>query len=553
MVAGLARITVNLLCTFGERSRETLTASKSETICVQNYTVLQAVSSLIFTGQKAIIRKPHVILGGTKVNPFSASVFESVSRPHDSTYDLLPRVPSILVADEDQTTRQLIGSHLDSALYDFSYVGDSSEVLNLLNSRTRNYEFIFVSVRPPLAQSLANIRSIKALAPSSNIVALIPSSVSKVSSEVLQLGAKSYLVKPFQAAQMLKILERHFSEVASKTLSSLKPPQALAIDDPLQSFVGSSQQMNKIFSLIRKVAPSEVNVLVTGESGTGKEMVAAAIHKLSHRRNKPFIAINCAAIPKELLESELFGHAKGSFTGATVARRGLFEEAEGGTVFLDEIGDLPLALQAKILRLLQTREVKPVGQNTTVKVDVRIISATHKDLKLLITQGEFREDLYYRLNVMPIHLPSLRDRRSDIPLLADFFLKKYSADKKARVNTFSSAAMSKLMSLEWRGNVRELENTIERAIVLAETNLIEERDIVCENIQPTADVSQGSGSQHIFERGLTLHELEMEYIKFVLKKTNNKKEAATRILGIDRKTLYRKEKQYLSAPEGEAH
>lgn len=480
------------------------------------------------------------------MNSFSSSVFDSVSRSHDSTYDLLPRVPSILVADEDPSTRQLVGSHLDSALYDFTYVSDSSEVLTMLNSRARGYEFIFVSVRPPLAQALTNIRSIKALSPDSNIVALIPNSVSKVSSEVLQVGAKSYLIKPFQPSQMLKILERHFAEAAAKTLATLTPSRAVAADDPLQSFVGSSSQMNKIFSLIRKVAPSEVNVLVTGESGTGKEMVAAAIHKLSNRRDKPFIAINCAAIPKELLESELFGHAKGSFTGATVARRGLFEEAEGGTVFLDEIGDLPLALQAKILRLLQTREVKPVGQNTTVKVDVRIISATHKDLKLLISLNEFREDLYYRLNVMPLHLPSLRDRRSDIPLLADFFLKRYSTNKKARVNTFSSAAMSKLMSLEWRGNVRELENTIERAVVLAETNVIEERDIVCEDIQPTADMS---GPQHIFEQGLTLHELEMEYIKFVLKKTNNKKEAATRILGIDRKTLYRKEKQYLSSDE----
>lgn len=480
------------------------------------------------------------------MNPFSASIFDSLGRSRESTYDLLPRVPSILIADEDQSTRHLVGSHLDSALYDFTYVSDSSEVLTMLNSRSRSYEFIFVSVRPPLAQALANIRSIKALSPDSNIVALIPSSVSKVSSEVLHIGAKSYLIKPFQPTQMLKILERHFAEAAAKTLATLTPARTVSANDPLQSFVGSSIQMNKIFSLIRKVAPSEVNVLVTGESGTGKEMVAAAIHKLSNRCNKPFIAINCAAIPKELLESELFGHAKGSFTGATVARRGLFEEAEGGTVFLDEIGDLPLALQAKILRLLQTREVKPVGQNTTVKVDVRIISATHKDLKLLISQNDFREDLYYRLNVMPLHLPSLRDRRSDIPLLADFFLKRYSTNKQARVSSFSSSAMAKLMSLEWKGNVRELENTIERAVVLAETNVIEEHDIVCENIQPTAEAS---GPQHIFEQGLTLHELEMEYIKFVLKKTNNKKEAATRILGIDRKTLYRKEKQYLSATD----
>jgi two-component system, NtrC family, response regulator HydG len=501
-------------------------------------------------GAKSNYSGTRTNLGG-RVNPFATSspntMLDTFNRPHEATgYDLLPRVPSILIADEESSTRQHINGHLDSALYDFSYVSDSSDVINLLNSRARAYEFIFVSVRPPLAQSLANIRTIKNLAPESTGVALIPQSESKVASEVLQVGAKSYLVKPLQASQLLKILERHFADAAAKTLARLSPPKLSSADDPLSSFIGSSPQMAKIFALIRKVAPSDVNVLVTGESGTGKEMVAAAIHKLSTRRDKPFVAINCAAIPKELLESELFGHAKGSFTGATVARRGLFEEADGGTVFLDEIGDLPLPLQAKILRLLQTREVKPVGQNSTIKVDVRIISATHKDLKLLISQNEFREDLYYRLNVMPLHLPALRERRPDIPLLAEFFLKKYANAKKLRVSGFSQAAMSKLMTLEWRGNVRELENTIERASVLAESNLIEERDIVCEDIQPTADTSS---SQHIFERGLTLHELEMEYIKFVLKKTNNKKEAATRILGIDRKTLYRKEKQYLSNPD----
>jgi transcriptional regulator with PAS, ATPase and Fis domain len=287
-----------------------------------------------------------------------------------------------------------------------------------------------------------------------------------------------------------------------------------------------------------------VNVLITGESGTGKEMVASAIHRVSDRHKKPFIAINCAAIPRELLESELFGHARGAFTGATSTRRGLFEEAHEGTVLLDEIGDLPLALQAKILRLLQTRQVKPLGQNIVKEIDVRIISATHKNLKSLIQKGEFREDLYYRLNVMPIHLPALRDRKDDILTLAEHFLRRYlerSRVVRGRIPVLglSKKAQAKLLALPWKGNVRELENVIERAIVLAEGSLINDTEILTEELE-SAQIT----AEDLFNSGMSLKDIEREYIKYVLNRTGNRKEAATRILGIDRKTLYRKEKVY---------
>lgn len=310
--------------------------------------------------------------------------------------------------------------------------------------------------------------------------------------------------------------------------------------DPLGHLIGSSPGMQRVFSLIRKVAPSEVNLLITGESGSGKEMVASAVHRCSGRAKKPFIAINCAAIPRELLESELFGHAKGAFTGAHVARRGLFEEANEGTILLDEIGDLPLALQGKILRLLQTKIVKPLGQNISKEVNVRIISATHKNLRAAIQKGEFREDLYYRLNVMPIHLPPLRERAEDIPALAEHFLKKHSAVVGKRVLGFTKVALQYLQSLPWKGNVRELENAVERAMVLADGMWITEHDIVVEDIQMQA----ATQADDLFNSGMSLRDIEREYIKYVLFKTGNRKEAATRVLGIDRKTLYRKEKIY---------
>ncbi len=305
--------------------------------------------------------------------------------------------------------------------------------------------------------------------------------------------------------------------------------------------IGTGPGMQKVFALIRKVAPSDVNVLVTGESGSGKEMVASAIHRCSSRAGKPFITINCAAIPRELLESELFGHAKGAFTGASSSRRGLFEEAHEGTILLDEIGDLPLPLQAKILRLLQTKEIKPLGQNAIKEVNVRIISATHKNLKAMIHQGEFREDLYYRLNVMPIQLLPLRERREDIPILAEFFLHKHAASARRPPHGFSKSALQKLNTLPWRGNVRELENAIARALVLADGPQIEEKDIVVEDITTP---STASGIDDFFNRSMSLKDIEREYIQHVLQRTENRKDAATQILGIDRKTLYRKEKLY---------
>jgi DNA-binding NtrC family response regulator len=279
-------------------------------------------------------------------------------------------------------------------------------------------------------------------------------------------------------------------------------------------------------------------------------MVARAIHQNGPRASKPFIAINCTAIPESLLESELFGHAKGSFTGAIQRKRGLFEEAEGGTLFLDEIGDMNPLLQSKLLRVIQERKVRAVGENIDRPMDVRIIAATHKNLKTAIKEGRFREDLFYRLSVIPIVIPSLRNRRDDIPLLAEHFLKKYSAMNNSRVKGFSKRAMAKLMEQKWEGNVRELENVVERAVVLCPNPLIDESDIPTTETQNAEAFFSGA-----IEDFPTVAQLEERYIKIVMDKTAGRKDKAAQILGINRRTLYRKERELglvpADAPEEE--
>jgi DNA-binding NtrC family response regulator len=303
--------------------------------------------------------------------------------------------------------------------------------------------------------------------------------------------------------------------------------------------IGKSAGMKAVFDLVGRVSAATANILITGESGTGKEMVARAIHQSGPRMNKPFVAINCSAIPETLLESELFGHAKGSFTGAIQRKRGLFEEADGGTLFLDEIGDMNVSLQSKLLRVIQERKVRAVGENIARDVDVRLIAATHKDLKAAIKEGRFREDLYYRLSVIPIVIPPLRHRKEDIPLLAEHFLKKYAATNNAKVKGFTKRAMAKLVGLKWEGNVRELENMVERAVVLCQESLIDEADIPSPETR-NAEEFFGSATTDF----PTVSQLEKRYIQLVLEKTGGRKDKAAQILGINRRTLYRKEREY---------
>ncbi len=301
------------------------------------------------------------------------------------------------------------------------------------------------------------------------------------------------------------------------------------------NLVGKSKQMQEVFKLIRRVARVRSTVLITGRSGTGKELVAKAIHYNSPRKDKPFVAINCAAIPEALLESELFGHVKGAFTGAIDHKPGLFEEADAGTLLLDEIGELPAAMQAKLLRTLEDRQVRRVGATQAVEVDVRLIAATNQDLDERVGDGRFRQDLFFRINVISIHVPPLVEHPEDIPLLAQHFLDKYAEERGQRRKKLSPAALKAIVNYDWPGNVRELENAIERGVALSRTRTIEPADLPAAITAERGDLLRTGAAE-----GVTLRELEERYILEVLEQTRGNQVQAAQLLGIDRKTLYRK-------------
>ncbi len=356
--------------------------------------------------------------------------------------------------------------------------------------------------------------------------------------EAMKLGAFHYIVKPFKNEEMVLLVKRALETAQLKQENkSLKKElqKSFSIDD----IIGKSPKMTELFELIKIVSPAAANVLITGESGSGKELVARALHNSGARRSKAFVPLNCTAIPENLLESELFGHVKGSFTGAITDKIGLFEEANGGTLFLDEIGDLSLTLQAKLLRVLQDRQIRPVGGNDLRPVDVRIIAATHRDLKAMVKSGQFREDLFYRLNVVPMRVPPLRERPDDIPLLVQHYIEKYGPRNNSRVKEISSDALALLMAHPWPGNVRELENVIERAIILSPGEKIE-KSMIFESA--LSEAKQNIESLHSDRP--TLEKLEERYIKLIMGETGQRKDEAAQILGISRRTLYRKERAY---------
>lgn len=326
------------------------------------------------------------------------------------------------------------------------------------------------------------------------------------------------------------------SPVSSVVSGSRDPSlRTFKIEDVGSLVVGESQVMRDLFARIEKVSQTKSNVLIRGESGTGKELVARCLHTMSGRFREPFIAVNCAAIPENLLESELFGHVRGSFTGAIADKKGLFEEADKGTLFLDEVGDLSPSLQAKLLRVLQDRVIRAVGGHKYHRVDVRILAATHRDLKSMVLSGDFREDLYYRINVVTLFIPPLRERKADIPPLANRFLRKLCSENDIPTRSFSAEALMILMSYHWPGNVRELENLIERVLVFCEDSTIQARDVL-EHLQSEG----GPAPQNIYADRPSLQKLEERYIQLILDESDGAKEKAARKLGISRRTLHRK-------------
>jgi len=358
--------------------------------------------------------------------------------------------------------------------------------------------------------------------------------------EAMRAGAFHYITKPFHNDEILIQAKR---AIEQKTLQEeLKRLRTeVQARNRFQNIIGQSAAMQRVFEIVAQVSDLPANILIEGESGTGKELIARAIHSSSSRVSGPFIPVNCAAIPETLLESELFGYVRGAFTDARRDRPGLFREASGGMLFLDEISEMPLTLQTKLLRVLEDKEVRPLGANQSEKVDTRVLSASNRNLDELVRNGKFRQDLYYRLNVIRIELPALRQRSEDIPLLVRYFIEKFAAGAKRNVEGIQDDALAALKSYDWPGNIRELEHTVERAVLLGKGTLVGAEDL------PTNLMARGESAivlAQAFAKQFTLYDLEREYIGKVLESTKGNKTEAARILGVDRTTLYRKLEEY---------
>lgn len=450
---------------------------------------------------------------------------------------------AILVVDDDADMRELTHDMLKDRGNHVTMAGSGEEALKRLAEE--DYAVVLTDLRMRGMQGLELLTQIQRDHPDINVILMTAFGSVETAVEAMKHGASDYLTKPIKKDELSRVVERVMREAAlRREVNRLR--REVHKEYSFHRILGRSKGILAVFDLIRRVADSPANVLVIGESGTGKELVAKAIHYNSDRKDAPFIPVNCAAIPEQLLESELFGHMRGAFTDARIDKRGLFEEAQKGTLFLDEISELPLMLQAKILRAIQEKEIRRVGATKSIAVDVRIIAATNLNLGEEVKGKRFREDLYYRLNVIELKLPPLRERREDIPLLVEAFLAKCGAARGKEVKGISEAALAMLMDYAWPGNVRELENVVERAVTLSRGEKISPDDL-------PAAVQGARGDRRVLdeaaEQTLPLHELEKEYIKKVLEKTGGNKYQAAHALGIDRKTLYRK----LAEIEGKPH
>lgn len=417
----------------------------------------------------------------------------------------------------------------------YNYEVDTAQTIRdaLSYFRREDYDVVITDLRMRDGDGMDILRTVKVERPDVPVIIITAFGSIDTAVEATKAGAFNFVPKPFNMrmleAQVAKAVEqRRLIEENRRLRHEVKDKY-----DTTQ-IIGHSKAMSEVFRLIDLVADSLSNVLIIGESGTGKELVARAIHYRGRRANAPFVPVNCSAIPEGLLESELFGHARGAFTGAYTARRGLFVEASGGTLFLDEIGDMSLALQAKLLRVIQDRVVRPIGSDKTFPVNTRIIAATHRDLLQEVKEGRFREDLYYRLSVIPIRIPPLSERIEDIPLLVDHFLKKYARETQTPLKRITPRAMDALQRRPWEGNVRELENIIERLVVLTRKDVIDIEDLP--SIMPrTHDYGPWPPPGEM----PTLKQLEFRYVQWVLEHVGGNKEKASKILGINRRTLYR--------------
>lgn len=436
----------------------------------------------------------------------------------------------VLVVDDEEPFRRLLKKELTRKGFSVEVAHDGDSALSLVGQDS--FDVVLLDIVMPGTDGITVMKKMMRDPSAPAIIVLTGRATVETAVDAMKNGAYDYLTKPYKLDELMIIINRAYEYKRLKMKNQQLQQELIRKESP-QDFVYKSRQMEDVFSIVRKIAPTDSTVFIYGESGTGKELIANLIWRFSRRNENPFIALNCATLSENLIESELFGHEKGAFTNAFQTKYGIVEVADKGTLFLDEIGEMPLSLQAKLLRFLDSGEFRRVGGNKTLKADVRVITATNRDLSELVKRAEFRQDLYYRLNVINIKIPPLRERKEDIPELADYFLKKYTHKLSKNVRAIDSEAMSILINYDWPGNVRELENVIERAVILSETGLIRPEDISVTTISAEREGASDS-----------LEEVEKYHILKVLKETGWNQSKASQILGIDRKTLYLKLKKY---------
>lgn len=453
-------------------------------------------------------------------------------------------IPKILVVDDDASLRRVVEYNLQEAGYHVQTAACGEEGLRLFAEETP--ALVITDMKMSGMDGMQLLKAVKELSPEVLVIMVTAFGTVDVAVEAMKAGAYDYITKPFNRDE-LRLTVAKALQLKGLATENRRLKEALSDKSDYRTIVGSSKCMERVFEIVRKVADTEASVLITGESGTGKELVARSIHRHSSRCDAPFVAINCAAIPRDLLESELFGHVKGAFTGAIKDKIGKFQMSEGGTLFLDEIGELPLELQPKLLRALQERVVEPVGGTKPHKLDVRVVAATNLDIEKALADATFREDLYYRLSIIPIHLPPLRERREDIALLLRYFCGKHGAGGV----TFDKSSLAVLNSYRWPGNVRELENLVERLLIMRSGDVITLADLpekICTGDAASPESSRSKKVINLPDDGYSLEQLEREVVVEALERNLWNQTAAARFLRIPRHTLiYRIEKYGISA------
>lgn len=460
---------------------------------------------------------------------------------------------SILVVDDDRAIRESLNSLLSDKGYDVLTVEDGHQAIDAV--RQREWDVAMVDLKMPGIDGLEVLREVTKMSPNTKVIIITGYATVESAVEAMKQGAIDYIAKPFTVDELLIRLEKTLENVRLLH-ENIYLREQLNERYKFNNILGKSDVMQDIFRLIEKVAPTDSTILIRGESGTGKELIARAIHHHSLRRNEKFIAVDCGALPETLFESELFGHVKGSFTGAVVTKRGLLEVANNGTFFLDEVGDLSIGIQSKLLRVLQEKEFRQVGGIKNIKVDVRVIAATNRNLEKMIESGNFREDLFYRVNIVPIYLPSLRERKDDIPLLVNHFLESYNKKRKKNIKGVSSEAMNMLMDFEWPGNVRELEHTIERLVIMSEGDIIEAEKLpiqlagkrVCFNIT-TPKTNEELKKMRKQMREKAVENIERAFIIEALKRNQWNVSKTAREVGLKRQNFQAMMRKYNIRPD----